>query len=86
MIQILDNAGIKAENILSEINDNKKKNYGFDVKNEKFGDLFALGVIDPLKVTKNALVNASSVATTILSTNAIITHARAGRQESNNEN
>ena len=86
LIQILDNAGIKAENILSEINDSKKKNYGFDVKNEKFGDLFALGVIDPLKVTKNALVNASSVATTILSTNAIITHARAGRQESNNEN
>ena len=76
LVQILENAGIKPENILSEINDNKKKNYGYDVKNEKFGDLFKLGVIDPLKVTKNALINASSVATTILSTNAIITHAR----------
>ena len=64
----------------------RKRNYGFDVKNEKFGDLFALGVIDPLKVTKNALVNASSVATTILSTNAIITHARVGRTETESEN
>lgn len=75
LIQILENAGINPENILSEIND-KKKNYGFDVKNEKFGDLFKLGVIDPLKVTKNALINSSSVAATILSTNAIVTHAR----------
>ncbi len=51
-------------------------NHGFDVKNEKYGNMFDLGIIDPLKVTKNALINASSVATTILSTNAIITMAR----------
>ena len=51
--------------------------HGYDAKNERYGDMFEMGVIDPLKVTKNALVNASSVATTILSTNAIITHARA---------
>ena len=86
LIQILENAGIKPENILAEINDNKQKNYGYDVKNEKFGDLFKLGVIDPLKVTKNALINASSVATTILSTNAIITHARVGRVDETNNN
>ena len=76
LIQILENAGIKPENVLKEINESSKKNYGFDVKNEKFGDLFKLGVIDPLKVTKNALINSSSVASTILSTNAIVTHAR----------
>mgnify|MGYP003627373673 CR=1 FL=1 len=46
------------------------------VKNERYGDMFKLGVIDPLKVTRNALLNASSVATTILSTNAIVTHKR----------
>jgi chaperonin GroEL len=51
--------------------------HGYDVKNEKMGDMFKMGVIDPLKVTKNALINAVSVATTILSTNAIVTHARA---------
>jgi len=74
--QILVNAGIDPKKIISLIEKEKKANFGYDVKNEKFGDLYKLGVIDPLKVTKNALINASSVATTILSTNAIITHAR----------
>ena len=70
--QILKNAGIDPDSIKLT----KNKNYGFDVKNEKYGDMFKLGVIDPLKVTKNAFINAVSVATTILSTNAIVTHAR----------
>jgi len=39
--------------------------------------MYRMGIIDPLKVTKNALKNAVSVATTILSTNAIITMTRA---------
>jgi len=39
--------------------------------------MYKMGVIDPLKVTKNALQNAVSVAVTILSTNAIITMARS---------
>jgi chaperonin GroEL len=47
------------------------------VKNEVMGDMFKMGIIDPLKVTKNALINAVSVATTILSTNAIVTNQRA---------
>ena len=51
--------------------------WGYDVKNEKYGDLLRLGIIDPMKVTKNALQNAISVATTLLSTNAIITLARS---------
>ena len=79
MQQIIENAGMDYGNIVQVVeNENSKivNNYGYDVKNEKFGDLYKLGIIDPLKVTKNALINASSVATTILSTNAIITHAR----------
>jgi chaperonin GroEL len=55
--------------------------YGLDVKNNKFGDMYDLGVIDPLKVTKSALQNAVSVAVTILSTNAIITMARTYQSE-----
>ena len=52
------------------------KGHGYDVKKEKYGNLISLGVIDPMKVTKNALQNAVSVAVTILSTNAIVTMAR----------
>ena len=71
--QILLNAGEEDESITLHILDDRK---GYDVKNQKFGDMYKLGVIDPLKVTKNALINAVSVATTILSTNAIVTIAR----------
>jgi chaperonin GroEL len=46
------------------------------VKEKKTGDMVKMGIIDPAKVTKNALKNAVSVATTILSTNAIITNVR----------
>jgi chaperonin GroEL len=76
--QILRNAGMESKTVLDsiEIRNKNNSNYGFDVKNETYGDMFKLGVIDPLKVTKNALINASSVATTILSTNAIVTHQR----------
>ena len=74
LIQILDNAGFK---VTKTYNTAMETGYGYDVKNEKYGDLLKLGVIDPMKVTKNALQNAVSVAVTILSTNAIITMARS---------
>ena len=76
--QILENAGIDprgASTILVKSH-GVAKDFGYDVKNEKYGDMFKMGVIDPLKVTRLALLNAVSVATTILSTNAIVTHAR----------
>jgi len=74
IIQILENAGLKLEDIYDFTPD--QYGYGYDVKNNVMGDMYRLGVIDPLKVTKNALQNAVSVAVTILSTNAIITMAR----------
>jgi chaperonin GroEL len=74
LFQILDNAGLKAENIYDG---NEKEGEGYNLKSGEKGDLIAMGVIDPLKVTRSALQNAVSVATTILSTNAIITMARS---------
>tara|TARA_B110000438_G_scaffold277807_1_gene300750 strand:+ start:28 stop:405 length:378 start_codon:yes stop_codon:yes gene_type:complete len=76
MEQIIINAGKDVEEIIITLN-GLSSSYGYDVKNEKIGDMYKMGIIDPLKVTKSALINAVSVATTILSTNAIITHARA---------
>lgn len=77
--QIISNAGMEEHLIVEHIYD-KAASQGYDVKNEKFGDMFKMGIIDPLKVTRNALMNAVSVATTILSTNAIITHKRANEK------
>jgi len=72
--QILENAGLCSTNIY---NGNEELGYGYNVKTGEKGDLIKMGVIDPLKVTRSALQNAVSVATTILSTNAIITLARS---------
>ena len=68
--QIQENAGIENDRVYNE------KNIGLDVKTGEEGDLIEMGIIDPLKVTKQALQNAVSVAVTILSTNAIVTMAR----------
>ena len=74
-MQILENAGKKYGDIYPH--EDIEKNEDYNVKTESYGDFFKMGVIDPLKVTKTAFENAVSVATTILTTNAIITHARA---------
>jgi len=71
--QILINAGLKVEEVYEG---DTAEGYGYNLKSGKTGDLIAMGVIDPLKVTRSALQNAVSVATTILSTNAIITMSR----------
>ena len=72
--QILANAGLCDTNIY---NKNMEDGYGYNLKTGQKGNLIEMGVIDPLKVTRSALENAVSVATTILSTNAIITMARS---------
>ena len=77
---IFENAGYTKDWIAQYLKDHTegktKDGHGFDVKNNKEGNLMAMGIIDPLKVTKEALQNAVSVAVTILSTNAIVTMAR----------
>ena len=75
---IMRNAGMEKADIkeIEELVNNSANNMGYDVKNAIWGDMYKMGILDPLKVTKNALTNAVSVATTILNTNAIITRAR----------
>ncbi|QGH72857.1 MAG: GroEL [Podoviridae sp. ctrTa16] len=76
--QILVNAGLSFEEVYEHISDPIIPfNFGYDVKNNRYGNMLEFGVIDPAKVTRCALQNAVSVATTILSTNAIITMARS---------
>lgn len=72
--QILTNAGLNFEEVYENVL--PIEGYGYNVKTGEYGDLIQMGVIDPFKVTRSALQNAISVATTILSTDAIITMAR----------
>jgi chaperonin GroEL len=73
--QIWENAGIENDKLIT-LESTEVYNIGFNIVTEEWGDMYRMGVIDPLKVTKSALQNAVSVAVTILSTNAIITMAR----------
>tara|TARA_Y100000114_G_scaffold31941_1_gene27504 strand:+ start:59 stop:1621 length:1563 start_codon:yes stop_codon:yes gene_type:complete len=70
--QILINAGLDPKQIEKCLD----PGIGYDVKNDKYGNMFKMGIIDPTKVTKSAVLNAISVASTFLSTNAIITNVR----------
>ena len=72
--QILTNAGL---DVMDYYYEEVPEGHGLNVKTREMGDLIKMGVIGPLKVTRSALQNAVSVATTILSTNAIITMARS---------
>jgi chaperonin GroEL len=75
MRQIMINAGLPAKTFY----DNRShalNGVGMNVKTGEVGNMLTMGVIDPTKVTKEAVKNAVSVASTILSTNAIVTLAR----------
>jgi chaperonin GroEL len=74
--QILLNAGLNPQEIYGIEYSFLEEGFGYNVKTGERGDLIEMGVIDPFKVTRSALQNAVSVATTILSTDAIITMAR----------
>jgi len=71
--QILINAGLDKKDIYSK---DLSPTEGYNVVTGEYGDMFEMGVVDPARVTIQALSNAISVATTILTTNAIVTHAR----------
>ena len=75
---IMTNSGVdNTDDVLEVIQNCGRFTTGYDVKKKRVRNMYTAGVIDPLKVTKNALRNAASVATTILQTNCVISNKRA---------
>ena len=72
MKQIADNAGLDGAVIISKIRESGKVGYGFDAYNETFCDMLECGIVDPAKVTRHALQNAASIASTVLTTEAVV--------------
>ena len=68
---IAENAGFDASLILNQVSE-AKGNMGFDAANGKMVDMVKIGIIDPAKVTRSALQNAASVATLLLTTDALV--------------
>ncbi len=72
MKQIAENAGLDGAVIISKIRESGKIGYGFDAYNEKYCDMLECGIVDPAKVTRCALQNAASIASTVLTTEAVV--------------
>ncbi|MBQ8388014.1 MAG: chaperonin GroEL [Clostridia bacterium] len=70
--QIAANAGIDGAIVVDKIVNSGKEGWGFDAYNETYCDMMANGIVDPTKVTRSALQNASSIASTILTTEAVV--------------
>jgi chaperonin GroEL len=70
--QIAQNAGVEGAVVLSRVRAEKGENYGYNAETDTYGDLVKEGVIDPAKVTRIALQNASSIAGLMLTTEALI--------------
>jgi chaperonin GroEL len=70
--QIANNAGVEGSVVVNTVREGKG-NYGYNAATNAYGDMVSFGVVDPAKVTKSALRNAASVASMMLTTEAIIT-------------
>ncbi|HXJ00749.1 MAG TPA: chaperonin GroEL, partial [Micropepsaceae bacterium] len=70
--QIVENAGMEASIVVGKLLEQKSSTYGFDAQNEQYVDLIDAGIVDPTKVVRIALQNASSVAALLITTEAMI--------------
>ena len=73
--QIAENAGFDGAVVVAEVK-RAEGNIGFNAANEKYEDMIAAGIVDPVKVTRSALQNAASVASMLLTTEAGITQIK----------
>ncbi len=70
--QIAENAGVDGAVVAGKVRESKDATFGFNAQTEEYGDMFKFGVIDPAKVTRTALEDAASVASLLITTEAMI--------------
>ena len=73
--QIASNAGAEASIVAGKILDNKGATYGYNAQTGEYGDMIAMGIVDPVKVVRTALQDAASVAGLLVTTEAMIAEA-----------
>lgn len=70
--QIAQNAGVDGAIVASKVIENESQNFGYDARLDRYCDMVKEGIIDPTKVVRSALQNASSVATLLLTSDALV--------------
>ncbi len=73
IMQIAANAGLEGAVILNKVYESDEANFGYDAANDVYGNMIAMGIIDPTKVCRSALENAASVASMVLTTESLVT-------------
>ena len=75
--QIAENAGDEGSIIVGNIVAKKKAGYGYNAQTGEFGDMYKMGIIDPVKVVRHALQDAASIASLLVTTEAMVAEAPA---------
>lgn len=83
--QIAQNAGVDAGVVVAKVKAAKERNFGFNAQTLQFEDLVKSGIIDPTKVVRSALENASSAAATFLTTEAVVTDLPEKKERENHQ-
>ncbi len=78
---IANNAGVEGSIVVQKVAEGKDENWGFNAQDETYEDLVAAGVIDPTKVVRTALQNASSIASLLLTTEALVSEIPEEKKE-----
>jgi chaperonin GroEL len=81
--QIAENAGVDGAIVVGKLEESKSNTMGFDAQSMEYVDMFKAGIIDPTKVVRTALIDAASVASLIITTEAIIIADPTVKEESN---
>jgi chaperonin GroEL len=69
---IASNAGFEGAIVIGKVRESKDPSYGFNAATEEYGDMISAGILDPAKVTRSALQNAASIASLMLTTEALV--------------
>ena len=75
--QIAENAGDEGSVVVGKVTSENKDNYGYNAQTGKYGDMVSMGIIDPVKVVRHALQDAASIASLLITTEAMVAEAPA---------
>ena len=73
---ISDNSGFEGSVVINAVRESKDAKFGFDAEKGKYGSMIEFGIVDPAKVTRAAVENAASIASMILTTEAMMTDVK----------
>jgi chaperonin GroEL len=83
---IASNAGVEGAVVVGELLKQESHSIGYNAQTDKYVDMFAVGIVDPTKVPKTALVDAQSVAALLMTAECIIAEETKGKAKNNNNN